>query len=440
MRLFQISIVLAVLGSFTGSPAIGGDFLSSASGARSIATGGVYIPTSENVLEAFAINPAGLALLGRPTVELSVAGLFARGRFTNAQHANGTLSASGAIPYAAFGMPLGNSRFSLGVAAVPQLLSAAKWRYTDPPGGVNSVSYGEIDHNSEILAMRFTVGAGWSVSPKLQVGATVGAVYNSNILQTAYVFQSNPALAGLKTLLDLRVEGIGWNGSAGAIYRLSRRLSFGAAYQSRTSIVTRGEATGNAGLQFARIGLGSARPDFRYDARVDDTLPASAVVHAVWQASWRTRILGQADWVNWKQAFTELPVLLTNGNNSDINGVLGTNVIRDSVPLKWRNQVILRGGIERSWLENAVLRAGYARSNAFVPDATLSPLTAAITQDRLSAGAGVRRGRCRFDLAYTLDPTTRRSVQDSALKSGEYANSRIHVGIQGLVLTTSIGL
>lgn len=437
MRLFRI---LAVLGSFNASQAVGGDFLSNVSGARSVAAGGVYIPSPENVLEAFAINPAGLALLGRPIVELGISGLFARGRFTNAQNANGTLSAGGAIPYGAFGTPLGNTRFSLGVAVLPQLLSAAKWRYTDPPGGVDGVSYGRIDHDSEILAMRLAVGVGWNVSTKLQVGATVGAVYDRNILQTAYVFQSNPALAGLKTLLDLRVEGIGWNGSAGFIYRLSRRLDFGAAYQSTTTIATRGSATGNAGLQFARIGLGSAQPDFRYNARVDDTLPALAVVHAAWQASRRTRVLGQADWVNWKQAFSELPVLLTNGNNNDVNRVLGSNVIRDVVPLKWRNQVILRGGVERSWLENAVLRAGYARSNAFVPAATLSPLTAAITQNRFSTGAGVRRGRCHFDLAYTLDPTTQRRIQDSALKSGEYANSRINVGIQGFVLTTSIGL
>ena len=417
MRLSRFSIGLIALVSFAGSHARGGDFLSGAAGARSVGAGGVYIPSSENVLEAFSINPAGLALMGRPTVEVSVSGLFARGRFTNAHNANGTLSASAAVPYGAFSTPLGNSRFSLGIAVLPQLLSAAKWRYTDPPGGVGGVSYGRIDHDSEILAMRFAVGVGWNVAPKLQVGVTMGAVYNRNILQTAYVFQSNPALAGMKTLLDLHAAGIGWNGSAGALYRPSRRFAAGAAYQSRTMIATRGVATGNAGLQFAKIGLGSARPDFRYDARVDDMLPASVVVQGVWQASRRTRILGQADWVNWKKAFTELPVLLTNGNNSDINGVLGTNVIRDAVPLKWRNQVILRGGIERSGLENAAIRAGYARSNAFVPDATLSPLTAAITQNRFSAGAGVRRGRCPV-IATATGPGVCSARRDGACPGG----------------------
>jgi long-chain fatty acid transport protein len=369
-----------------------------------------------------------------------VAGMFARGQFTNSANSDGRLDSNGALPYGAFGTPIGKSRFSLGIAVLPELMSAAKWRYVDAPGGVGGVSYGSLNNNSEILAMRSAVGVGVYLGSRVQIGATFGAIYNSNTLQTAYVFQNNPALAGLKTALDLRTNGVGWNGSVGALVRASKTVEIGVTYDTRTTVASKGVATGNAGVQFAAIGLGAARPDFRYDAEVDNTLPQSATVNVAWRVNPRLRLVGQTDWINWKNAFVSLPVILTNGNNADINGLLGTNGINDSIPLQWRDQFITRFGVERSWLENAVVRAGYAHSNDPVPGSTLSPLTAAITRNMLSAGLGYQYGRYRFDFGYTIDPTAQGTSGQSLLKSGEYNNSRIKLGVQSLFFTTSIRL
>ena len=107
----------------------------------------------------------------------------------------------------------------------------------------------------------------------------------------------------------------------------------------------------------------------------------------------RRRLIGEADWIDWKDAFSRLPVILTNGNNTDINGPLKRIAITDSIQLQWRDQVVARAGVERSWLENTVFRTGYAHSNSPVPDATLSPLTAAITRHTMSAGIGYPHGR-----------------------------------------------
>jgi hypothetical protein len=96
--------------------------------------------------------------------------------------------------------------------------------------------------------------------------------------------------------------------------------------------------------------------------------------------------------------------------------------------------------VERSWLENTVLRAGYAHSNDPVPGSTLSPLTAAITRNVVSAGLGYQYGRYRFDFGYTIDPTAQAVSGQSVLKAGEYSNSRVRVGVQGVFFTTSIRL
>lgn len=434
-------IALLITVAFNLSPAMfAGDFLNSGGSARSVGAGGVYLSGRDSVVDAMAINPAGLALLGQPTLDLNVAAIFARGSFTNRANPSGKLDANGAVPYGAFGTPLRNSRFSIGFAALPELISAARWRYTDTFGGVGNVSYGTLDQKSEIIAMRAAAGVGMFVNSRLQLGATLGAVYNSNTLQGAYVFQSHPVLTGLKTLLDLKTSGVGWKGTVGVLVTASTRIQCGGTYNSRTLIASRGVATGNAGIQFAAIGLGTAQPDFRYDARVDTTLPQSVMAHIAWSAGKHTRVVAQTEWIGWNQAFARLPVTLTHGNNSDLNGLLGSDSIRDSVPLNWHDQFVARAGVEHSVREGAVIRVGFARASDPVPSSTLSPLTAAITRSTLSAGFGYRVGRCRFDLAYMNDPSVSQRTGQSALKSGEYSNSKVSVETQGIVLSTSIRL
>ena len=59
-------------------------------------------------------------------------------------------------------------------------------------------------------------------------------------------------------------------------------------------------------------------------------------------------------------------------------------------------------------------------------------------KDRLTTGLGYRHGRARFDLAYSYGLQGHANVSQSALLAGEYSHSRIGIGTQALMLTTSI--
>jgi long-subunit fatty acid transport protein len=251
------------------------------------------------------------------------------------------------------------------------------------------------------------------------------------------VFQSHPALAGLKTLLDLHTNGVCRNYGVGILASPSKKVQFGVAWKSRTVIDSEGTATGNIGAQLNAVGL-AARPDFAYSAAVRNTLPQSVIGHIVWRVDPHWMVAFQTDWINWKDAFTTLPVALTNGNNADINGLLGTNKLNDGVPLDWKDQISVRGGVERLITESVSVRGGFAHGNNPVPSSTLSPLTAAIMKDQLTTGLGYRHGRARFDLAYGFGFKANASVGQSALKSGEYSNSQVGIGTQALTLNTSI--
>lgn len=413
------------------------DFYWNTASARSMSLGGVYLPSSGGVIDAFAANPAGLTALGSPTLDFSVSSIFARGSFTNSVNTNSPLRDSpGVAPYGAFGIPVGHSRFTVGVGVTPELMSISNWNYVDAPG-VAGASYGLQQQKSAILAVRAAAGVGFALNKNISIGVSTGAVYNSNTLDAPYIFQSNPALAGLKTLLDLHTTGVGWNTTVGVIARATDRIQFNAAWKSHTIINSTGEASGNLSQQFAAIGL-NAPSAFQYSAMVHNVLPQSVLAGVSFRVDGRWIFAFQGNWVNWSNAFNNLPVALSNGSNSAINGLLGSSSIADTIPVEWKDQYSIHGGVERLLTENISLRAGYAHSNNPVPASTLSPLTAAIMTQQLSTGIGYGHGRWHFDAAYAVDPTAKESVGHSALLNGEYSNSTVRIGTQAVTLNASL--
>src|ERR1700689_1591353 len=208
-NLFPVFIAFA----FLAVSASAQDFYWNSASTRSLALGGVYVPSSSDAIGALSTNPAGLTYLTAPSLDLSMSTVFARGSFTNSANNDSPMTTSpGVVPYGAFGMPIGHSRFSFGVGFAPDLASVSDWRYVDAPGYAG-VTYGLQEQKSAILAGRAMAGFSVALGHKLSIGATVGADYNSNTLEAPYIFQSQPQLAGAKTLLDLHTYGVGWNTS-----------------------------------------------------------------------------------------------------------------------------------------------------------------------------------------------------------------------------------
>jgi len=425
--------------SFVAASASAQDFYWNSASTRSLALGGVYAPSTSDALGALTTNPAGLTYLTSPSLDLALSTEFARGSFSNSANNNAPMTtAPGLVPYGAFGMPIGKSRFSFGVGFAPDLASVSDWHYVDPPGYAG-VTYGMQWQKSAILAGRTMAGMSVALGHKLSVGVTAGADYNSNALHAPYIFQSQPQLAGTKTLLDLHTYGVGWNTSVGLMLEPSKKWDLGVAWKSHTVIVTNGSASGDARALFTALGVSSSTPStFNYAAQVKNILPQSVAANVAWHVNPRWVLAFQTDWVNWGGAFVNLPVTLTNGTNAVINSVVGSTTLVDGVPLHWRDQYSFHGGVERLLTENTSLRFGYAHGNNPVPSGTLTPMTAAIMTNQLATGFAYHRGRSRFDVTYTFDPTSQQQVQQSDLLAGEYNNSTVRVGVQALTLGYSI--
>lgn len=429
-------IALALFGFLVGLRLNAADVYGAAPTAHTIALGGIYLG-STGPTDALASNPALLTSVGRPYFELTGMSVLAGGQFHNSTPYVGTLESNAGISGSAgFGMQIPRTRFSMGVGVFPVSLLADRWKFQDPPGTAGA-SYGVQSNKSAFLAIQSSFGLGFRVSRWLSAGAAFGVVDNLNTLETPYVFQTNPTLVGLKTLLNLHTAGIGYNGTFGLIAEATRRLELGLAYKTRTTVRSTGDASGNAYAQFAALGLPYAS-GFHYKAEVDNVFPQSASVSLAWQARPRLRTYLQGDWLNWREAFVRLPVHLTDGDNALLNSLLKSTSLDDSVPLRWKNQLTIRTGLEASLGESFTLQGAYSHANSPVPAATLMPLTAAIMSDAVSAGISYAKNRYRVQLAYQVNPLKTASVGTSALLAGEYSNTRTSLWLQTVALTTGI--
>lgn len=416
---------------------IGGELDNGISG-RAISLGGATVASVTTPLEAMQGNPAGLSELRGRSLELDVTSLFATGNFTNSVSSTGSIvTASGTVPYGGFSTPLWSKRLTLGVSVAPETLMSANWHYMDPPGGLGGTSYGLQQNKSAMITLRSAVGLAFMVNRKLSIGGTFGAIYDKNTLIAPYIFQSQPTLAGAKTLLNLSTAGMGYNGSFGVLITPNSKLQIGLAYKMSTSIHTHGAASGDAYAQFATLGV-NAPSAFNYSAEVDTKFPQALSGGVSWQAIPRIRVNFQGEWINWSNSFNQLPVLLTNGTNSTINSLVGSDAMEDVIPLQWRNQGVFGVGVESPVGEHLAFRAGYSYATNPVPSATLTPMTAAILQNTVGTGIGYSRGRYNLNLAYQVQLPATQSVGQSSLKSGEYDNSQVEVAVHSLTLSSMI--
>jgi long-chain fatty acid transport protein len=404
-------------------------------GAEAMSMGGAEVAWAADPLSAMTANPAGLGFLSRPQVELGMEGASLQGSFTKTG-SGGTLDSSfNALPEGALAYPLQGLPVTLGLSVAPESALLANWRYNDPPVGAGGgITYGNQQNESEILWLRSALGAAWQINSKLSIGVSAGLLYNENKLIAPYIFQNaQPAgLNGAKTLLNLQTTGFGGDATAGLLFRASTNLQFGAFYQSESVIHSTGDAAGDP---YAQFGTTPGQMVFHYDAAVQNKFPQNATAGFSWHCLPRLRLSAQIDWTDWAHAFDTLHISLNNGSGPGVTGGLPSS-LKDNVPLHWSDEFVYRVGWEYTVTDNLALRLGYCYGNSPVPNSTLTPLTAAIAEHTLTAGAGYHWGSYQVDLAYQYYLPATQNVGQSGLLSGEYSNSSTHFSAQVLAVMT----
>ncbi|MDB6118036.1 MAG: hypothetical protein JWO08_1817 [Verrucomicrobiaceae bacterium] len=405
-------------------------------GARSMSMAGASMADTEDPFASMALNPSALGFIIGSDLSLSGTGVTGSGKYEDQYGNRGRLSDDWKfLPDVVFRRPLSKD-VGLGFSVIPDSSRSADWYFRDPAGGAGgATSYGFREYHSEILNIRAALGLGWRITDSLSLGASLGGVYTRNELKGPYIFQSHPALAGMKTLLDMETDGYGINGDLGLTWKASKTLTFGLAYRTPTKFDTSGEATGDIGAQLRSLGITGVPTKFRYDSDIETKLPQKVGLGTSWQATERLRLSAQVDWINWSEAFDQLDVHLSKGSNPAINGLLGTDKIDDTIALKWKDRFVYRAGAEYALTDKLCLRAGYVYGQSPVPDSTLLPMTAAISEHTVAIGLGYNGGSYHLDLAYQRDLGASQRAGVNGITGTEYDNSKVRIDANWLALT-----
>lgn len=400
------------------------DLVRIGAGARSLGMGNVA-GLAKDPLAAITANPAFLSGQDK-SFQVSMQTLWVDSEFRSAL--GDTASADrgpGIIPDIAFVWPLANSRWTLGGGISVQSGMLASFDYVDPPGTLG-VSYGFQTHESSYAVVNTTAAAAYQVNDKLSVGVQLGIAYNRDQLNSPYIFQSHPGLQSLKVLVDLDADDYTPTLAMGLDYQTDNdgRVYFSFSPESEF------DATGDTSGDLSQLGLFN-QGDFAYDVAVQTARPAYASTGYTWPVSNDLTMGVQLDWIGWEDAFDNLPILLTNGTNGELNAFLGSTSIADTVPLDWDNQLTFHIGGELT-RGDRTYRLGYEYSDLPVPTSTMTPLTGAILRHGVSAGLTMPLNGYALDLAYRASFGADTTIEASALKGTEYPGTRLNLMLHSI--------
>jgi long-chain fatty acid transport protein len=281
----------------------------------------------------------------------------------------------------------------------------------------------------------------FSLSPTVMKGMTpLGITFGQ-------MFSMSPSLGGLgysevtsgAEMKDLKA--FSFNGRIGLAYKFSDKFTAGLNFSSPVPLnFKNGTANMNMGAQFTdafeRVDYGytsnglpraaamdSATRKFTqlgldltkgysttYDITNDFEVPMSLGFGCMISPKENFRLALDVEWINWTKSAKSMKLTLTNGQNYNINKVLGQGgagqdpLIVD-FPLNWTDAVLVKIGGEYDFSKTFTLRLGYAYGNNPIPATTINPIVPANLVHHFTAGSSfylTKRALINLGLEYGL--------------------------------------
>lgn len=403
---------------------------------------GVSVVGSNTLLGSMSNNPASMGKLRQLGVEVNISVGSFNADFTDKESEShrSRISEGGLPAFAVAWRPEKTPRLTLGLAVTPDIALQTKYDYTDPAGGLAGVSYGRQRHSTLFAAISANLNASYRVTDRLHVGASAGLIYNRNELRAPYIFQDQAPgiLPGFKALLDLQVQGIGYNTKIGFLYQLTDSVELGFSHRPKSVIHSDGYTRGNARAQLDQLGVANFNPELGFETAIDTRIPEVNTLGIAWQVDERTKLLFQGQWIENASAWDRLNIELSEGINADLNGLLGADGFTESTPLDWKDQFVFSLAASFPLGKELNGNLGISHTSSPVPADRLTPLTAAVSERVLAAGiSGIPAGGARLDLSYQYVADKNVRIDNSRLLGGEYSNTRFSLGGHWLNLSLS---
>lgn len=295
----------------------------------------------------------------------------------------------------------------------------------------------------------------YSLSPSIMQGIampgmTFGQIFAAPPSMGGFGYDEVTASAEMKDL-----SGIGFNGKIGFAFKLNEKLSLGLSYTSPTNMTykngtasmdmttqlndafgkaiqgymmqnpgaTQQEAQQAIMQQFAGMGIDlAAGVTAQYDLETELNFPQSIGFGVSYKVAENLNLAFDLEWLNWESAFDEMKLNLSNGNNSNINTMLGNEGnFEMTFPLNWENSIIVKVGGEYLATDALTLRFGYAYGSNPVPESTIFPVFPAIVENHITLGGSYKfTPAFALHLAYEMVMNNELTAENESLIANEY--------------------
>jgi long-chain fatty acid transport protein len=449
--------------------------------AKTIGRGGTTIGLFDSPV-LMMTNPAGISFMKNSALDanfsLMVPGLHFQNSLNNVDGQTNYFP----LPGLAYVHHAEENPLTWGVGAFTQGGMGADWK-------LNHALYGatQQEYHSKLAVMQGGVSAAYKLSPNFSIGATAHLVYGMMEFKMPYslspsvmagqvmpgmtfgqMFAAPPPngfgyqeVTAAANMTDL--TALGFSGKIGLAYKVNDALSLGLAYSSATKLKFKGgkasmdmtaqlnDAFGKAMqgymmqnptatmaqaqaaimAQFAGMGIDLSKgASANYDLDATLTIPQSIGFGLAYAASPVMRVAFEAEWVNWKNGFDVMALSMSNGQNPNINKMMGNSgAFSINFPMNWKDSYCFRVGGEYDLSSAVTVRAGYAYGSNPVPETTIFPVFPAVVENHVALGTTIGLSEAfRVNAAYELALSKSVTASSQSLVANEYSNSVTKLG------------
>lgn len=425
-------------------------------------------------------NPAGISFLKTSAIDATFSVMIPKLHFTNGMNDVEGKTNYFPLPGVAYVHHSDENPLTWGVGAFTQGGMGADFN-------LNHALFGNVqqEYHSTIAVMQGGPSIAFLITPKLSLGVSAHVVFSQMEFKMPYslspsvmkgivnpatgmtfgdMFAASPTQGGfgyseVTAAADMNsLTAFGFSGKIGLAYKVNEAIMLGLSYTSPTSLTYKNgnatmdmtaqlndafgkavqgymmqnpsasqqQAQGAVMQQFAGMGIDLSKGAIaQYNLESKLTLPQSVGFGASVKATNSLRLAVDIEWVNWKNAFDKMQLTLSNGNNSNINKMLGNsgNFSLD-FPMNWDNELCFRLGGEYDINSSLTARAGYAYGSNPIPSETIFPIFPAIVDNHITLGASYKiSAPITIHAAYELALNKKQTASNQSLIAREYNNS-----------------
>ncbi len=258
------------------------------------------------------------------------------------------------------------------------------------------------------------------------------------------------------------VTATGFGAKLGFQYKVNEQLTFGLTYTSSSTLTFSGDAVmdmnsqfgdayermvagalmqmganpataSDAEVQAAQMGvntnLGNMGIDMmqgmvsNYDAEIEFSWPQEFGFGAAYVVNEKLLVAADFKWINWKVAMEKFAMDFSQGDNVNINAMMGSPDINLEMPMNWEDQITFGLGAEYMATEALALRFGFNYGADPVPENTVIPIFPAVVESHITLGFGYQlTEKVGIDFGYELVLPTELESVDSII-ANEYDGS-----------------